>query len=205
MLAMNLILLPGVRAQQDSLAPAAYQAASSNYAHASTMEHLWHWPHFPLHVFIATHNAQEEHDATAALDGFDEWVKATNHAVHYIVVDNPALADLTVRFTPDMYLPDEPGVAGETHTAASRGVLRRASMVLATGSATAAELQSTAAHEFGHALGIGGHSDDPDDLMYSSETRYISEDGSPAPTPPHRVTERDLNTLRFCYPALLGA
>lgn len=76
-------------------------------------------------------------------------------------------------------------------------------MRLATGEATPGDIVSTAAHEFGHALGIQGHSDDPDDLMYPSETRFYSADGERLPAPDRPVTARDLNTLRACYPLLL--
>jgi predicted Zn-dependent protease len=75
-------------------------------------------------------------------------------------------------------------------------------MRIAVAGVTAADLQSVAAHEFGHALGIDGHSDDPGDLMYPVEIRMIGPDGNPVPAPVHSVTLRDLNTLALCYPQL---
>ncbi len=173
-----------------------------DYAHVPGMNHLWHWARFPLRVFVATHDAAEDQAARSALAGFDEWVRATGGAVRYVVVDGPARADLVVRFVAMETLPGQPGIGGETDDDARDGVLRHAAMTLATGGATPAELQSVAAHEFGHVLGIGGHSDDPADLMYPTETRVFTADGMPVDAPPRPVTARDLNTLRACYPGL---
>ena len=75
-------------------------------------------------------------------------------------------------------------------------------MRLATGDTTPEDVQSVAAHEFGHALGIQGHSDNPNDLMFPSATRYFAAPDIRLPDPPHEVTRRDLNTLRACYPRL---
>lgn len=52
------------------------------------------------------------------------------------------------------------------------------------GSAGAAAVDALIAHELGHALGIGGHSAEPADLMYAAPTAI-------------RPTPRDAATLRF--------
>jgi hypothetical protein len=55
-------------------------------------------------------------------------------------------------------------------------------------------LKTTAAHEFGHALGINGHSDNPSDVMF-----YGRQVNKPEDVP---VSPRDLNTLRAAYAGL---
>lgn len=50
------------------------------------------------------------------------------------------------------------------------------------------ELKSIAVHEFGHALGMHGHSPYPSDIMYFSKTRRLN-------TP----STRDINTMRLLY------
>lgn len=51
-----------------------------------------------------------------------------------------------------------------------------------------AQLATTARHELGHALGLWGHSLDPQDVMYGEQTAQ-----------PQAVSQRDVNTLRRVY------
>lgn len=174
-----------------------------NYAHSPMMGRLLHWRRLPVRVFIATHSQIQSDQARVALDGFDEWQQAAGITL-YTVVNSESKADIVVRFAEADDLSGQPGVVGQTGTAARGRELRKAEIWIATGELDPAALQSVAAHEFGHALGIDGHSDDPDDLMYPSETQYISSDEDDPPSTPRQVTLRDLNTLRLCYPTLLA-
>lgn len=56
-------------------------------------------------------------------------------------------------------------------------------------------IQAAALHEFGHALGIWGHSPEPTDVMYFSQVRE-----------PPPISVRDINTLKRIYqqPTRLG-
>ena len=177
-------------------------APAPDYAHATGMGPLLHWARMPVRVRFAPGGAATPERVQAARAGFNEWALMTLDVIRCQVVDDPQKADLVVRFDPAAFVPGHPGAVGHTELTHADSVLVAADMTLATGGAAAADLTQTAAHEFGHALGINGHSDDPADMMYPSTTRLILPDGTALPAPPRLVTTRDLNTLWLCYPAL---
>jgi predicted Zn-dependent protease len=164
------------------------------------MRRLLHWEHFPLHLYFVPSDLTTKERKDAVQAGCDQWVHATNDFVRYEVVTKAALADVTVTFLPHESVPDQGGACGHTTMTFLALTLKSASIVLATTDVTPADLQAITAHEFGHALGIDGHSDDPSDLMYAVLTRSAAND---LPVPSHTLTSRDLNTLKVCYPALV--
>ena len=175
-----------------------------NYAHVPTMERLLHWPHMPVRVFVATHDAEEEQNGRDTLAGFDAWVHATGSVIRYRVVNSPGEADITVRFVPSATVPGGGGAVGMTDVFYFGATLRHAEMRLATGDTLPDELRSVAAHEFGHALGLRGHSNVPADLMFPAAPRYYSAENAHLPSPMRPITPRDLNTLKLCYPLLFA-
>ena len=179
-------------------APESPPASKPNYADAPEMRRLLHWEHFPLHVYFVPGNLTTKERTDAAQAGFDQWVQATKKFVHYQIVTKPGQAEITVTFLPNESVPEQGGSCGHTSVTFLTLTLNSANIALATTNVTPADLQVTAAHEFGHALGIDGHSDDPADLMYAVLTRSASDDLA---LPSHTITTRDLNTVKICYPA----
>ena len=163
------------------------------------MRRLLHWDHFPLHVYIAPSDLATKERTEAVQAGFDQWVHATKDFVQYQIVTKPAQAEITLTFLPNESVPEQGGSCGHTTVTFLTLTLDSANIVLATTDVKPADLQATAAHEFGHALGLDGHSDDAGDLMYAVLTRSPSGD---LPLLSHTITVRDLNTLKSCYPAL---
>lgn len=188
-------------AQAAPVPPAAQFAP--NYARVSGMR-LLHWAHFPLKVYFAPSGAATDERRKSVLAGFDQWTQATNGVVQYRIIGARARAALAVMLEARASVSTDPGATGSTGVAFSGPVLRKADMQLATGGLAPGDLQSVAAHEFGHALGLNGHSDNPDDLMYPTATRYLTFDLTPVAAPPRAITLRDLNTLKACYPALFA-
>lgn len=61
-------------------------------------------------------------------------------------------------------------------------------------------LQSAFLHELGHALGLFGHSDQPDDLMFNTEIKP-GPNGKPSQVRYGNISARDLNTIKKLYEA----
>ncbi|MGI4789675.1 MAG: matrixin family metalloprotease [Janthinobacterium lividum] len=172
--------------------------------HAPLKAQFLHWAQFPIRVYIQTSNTSQKAEAQTALSGLDEWVAASHGKIRYVLAASPGEADIAVKFEPVAYLSAETKTVGETTVIFSGLILKKASIRLAEGNSVPGNLQSAAAHEFGHALGIQNHSDDPDDLMFPTETTHFSMLGDPLFEPPHAVTAHDLRLLRTCYPQLFA-
>jgi hypothetical protein len=154
-----------------------------NYVRSPEMERLLRWSRFPVRVYFEKDENYSEILQSIALQGFDQWVEATEMKVRYQVVDSKEDAQIVVKFRSDTR-------NGKTnYRYYTNGELAHADMYIGTVGNNSVDIRSVAAHEFGHALGIGGHSINPEDMMYPTYTSGV----------PLRITERDLNTLKTAY------
>lgn len=157
-----------------------------------SLQHGLHWSRFPLHVCFTNSNNTTSKQEARVLLGFALWVKATQGKADYRVTRSPGHVEITVTYE----LSERPadfGEMGTTYFAYNPAThsMSKAEIHLKIWHDMSEEdlrqLQLTAAHEFGHALGINGHSPNAHDLMY------------PFTTPDSRVTDQDVNTLNAIY------
>ena len=150
---------------------------------------LLHWTLFPLHIYFnrdANYSAARQ---ALAVKGFNQWVAATgSDGVTYNVVNSEAASNVTVHFYDFTGGPgDTLGTTVVSYYDAS-STINSADMSLGITGDKANDVL-TAAHEFGHALGIYGHSPNPTDLMYFEGNQ--SNNGI--------ITSLDLNTVLTAY------
>jgi len=148
------------------------------------LERLLYWERFPVTVYFERDANYSDYYRTLALQGFDQWVEATGYVVRYRQVDSPDGAQIRVYFKPDT----RNGLTTYTYYPSS-GRLLSAKMEIGVRGNNPIDIRSVAAHEFGHAIGIGGHSQNPDDMMYPSFVSNV----------PLQITPNDLNTAKTAY------
>lgn len=185
-------------------------AEGPDYFHAVSTPYIsrWSMTQMPLRVYIeptssvANYNPEFSGSIERALN---MWCTATNGKVRWTPAANDVEAEIVVRFTAD---PNEVGkseshleagiceVSTKRMPGAKISGITKANIKLLTTTAngrafTPQEIQDTAAHEIGHALGMREHSANADDVMYFAATKN-TKDG---------LTERDKNTIHAVYEA----
>lgn len=149
---------------------------------------LYHWQKFPITVYIQSSNYTTPLLLQQIETGFNWWVNSTSRLVSYQVVNTPAQADITVQF-------EAKGMTGygalTSYSVDGSGNIQPGATITfnMTYLSQVADITPVAAHEFGHALGIAGHSDQTTDVMFDGPSTYSLTE----------LSNRDVNTLLTAY------
>ena len=156
-----------------------------NYGDSVT---LLRWTNFALRVYFKRDSQYSAARQALAVEGFDNWVRATNNRATYTIVNSASASNVQVSFFVFNGGPgDTLGTTKLSFYEDSRTIVSADIALGLTG--RRANDVTTANHEFGHALGIFGHSPDERDLMYfEGNDRFSGE-----------ITTPDLNTLLTSY------
>lgn len=164
----------------------------------------WNIESFPLKVYFEQTKPEYRDNIKKA---FDQWGKASGF-LQFKEVFNPEESDIEIKFTPYSGAKCNSAncnyvIATTTNTTDKFHRLNR--MIITFYNAnpfgeefTKSEIYNTALHEIGHALGIAGHSDTPNDVMYSSNHK-VSGVMSAYSNNIFYLSKRDLNTLALLY------
>ena len=161
------------------------------------------WRTLPVSISFANDpTLQGRSLRTVALAGMEAWRTATGGVLAYNVIEESAatvlagesVANITVTFNVLPARPTSGGELGHTTLKFTGHRLKQAEIRIdvwqnITAEEIDKELLASTTHEFGHALGINGHSDEKRDVM------SFEEDASQQAG----LTERDINTMKTAY------
>jgi hypothetical protein len=149
---------------------------------------FYQWDAFPLNVYFHQGSVWTQSREDHCGSGFDGWSVATEGRVSWVKVDDESQAQVTVQFLAPGEL--NGAALGSTALAVYAETQRMVNAYMRIANTSNLQsLEQTCAHEFGHALGIGGHSPLSMDLMFYKQNM----------TTPTSPTERDVNTLLGAY------
>lgn len=151
---------------------------------------LIHPLHEPLKIYVDTSAANpslyKPHYRTYIIQSLREWTKALDNRLTYRFVNNAKDADITVHWVPQF----------EDRYTAGLTVYRvgHARIQIKTVGVPEKDIKANILHEFGHALGIAGHSKHRDDIMVGMRRWQRNNSGYE----PH-LSQRDIAAIRHLY------
>ncbi|MEH2327785.1 peptidase [Nostoc sp.] len=160
------------------------------------------WSQFPIRVYVETPKVISEKQAQAWVNGVLQGVQEWSTYLPLTVVEQPEIADIKIvrkapplQISPGSNIPRARSAQTTYELYTSNKVLSHRFTILLSPSQTGEYLIAAARHEFGHALGIWGHSPRQTDALYFSQVRQ-----------PSPISVRDVNTLKRVYeqPTSLG-
>jgi predicted Zn-dependent protease len=160
------------------------------------------WSQFPIRVYVELPKSINEEQAPVWVNGVLQGVKEWSNYLPITVVEQPESADITImrkapplQISPGSNIPRARSAQTTYELYTTNNVLSHRFTIFLSPSQTGKYLIAAARHEFGHALGIWGHSPLETDVLYFSQVR------NPSP-----ISLRDVNTLKQVYqqPTSLG-
>ena len=168
----------------------------------------WNVESFPLKVYIDNESSPGSEFTESIKDAFTQWSKASGF-LQFAEVYTPEESNIEIKFTD--YAGPECTSANckyilATTTNKTDKYNRLTQMIInfyrnnpfgEENSST--QIYNTALHEIGHALGISGHSDNPNDIMYGNNNRISQFASSFDGESRNYLSKRDLNTIALLY------
>ncbi|WP_392533171.1 peptidase [Nostoc sp. C117] len=160
------------------------------------------WSKFPVRVYVETPKFISEKQAQTWVNSVLQAVQEWSNYLPLTVVEQPEVADIKIvrkapplQISPGSNIPRARSAQTTYELYTTNNVLSHHFTILLSPSQTGEYLIAATRHEFGHALGIWGHSPRQTDALYFSQVR------NPPP-----ISVRDVNTLKRVYeqPTTLG-
>jgi len=154
----------------------------------------WDETKFPLTVYIKKDKTAKSWQIDLVKSAFKEWDSLINNFFKFKFVDDESDANIVVNYDLSLHsdAKNDRYFVGALTTPVINNKNMLEKMVISVNLKDNHGVQipddllySTVLHEIGHALGIMGHSNDFDDLMYISSTG--------------KFTKRDINTIKLLY------
>lgn len=184
--------------------PSSSAFATSDYLPLVTEngECRWDKADLPVRVYISDGAGTPGYRSNfrgMIVDAFNEWCRVLGNKVSWTEVSSPAGATIVVRWTADTQMKGNGAEAGQTKAMIERDkytgdrFIRGAQISILTAlfgrPFNDFDMNKICLHEVGHSLGLQGHSDNPNDIMYPSVNEAQSAD----------LTARDTNTMVRLY------
>ncbi len=174
---------------------------TNDYYNEVTREGVLRWPQskMPLKVFIANGENVPNYRpqfADLLIKSFESWSQASRGLVTFSIVDEAAKADIVCSWSNDPGKFKNIAESGQAVLDANRNGLVRGTVTILTVPLVPAlpvtdnRMRRTCLHEIGHALGLAGHTANPDDAMF--HTMGVVDTWLD-------LTERDSNTIVHLY------
>ncbi|HMY53534.1 MAG TPA: tetratricopeptide repeat protein [Candidatus Obscuribacter sp.] len=200
-------IVAGMRKEiaEGTLAVESVGAPADNYL-KELRGQLLSWPasRMPIKVYVAPGtgvNGFKPSFDRVLRNSFNEWSEASQGLVTFQFVDKPAEANLTCTWLGDAGSLRNRAEAGETNISAdSKGICQGSIKLLTVPLMPALPvtenfLKQTCLHEIGHALGFGGHTNNPADVMFFT-VRFIDKEP--------QLGLRDSRSIQMLYQGQAG-